>query len=90
MLHDVPQNGPSADFDHRLGFEVGLLAEVGPESPGQDHGFHGWAGAGVTPKLGRGDFMASRIRRALRPEMPPPRRRLRASARRSSPDRPAG
>src|SRR3978361_1432997 len=36
-LHDVPQHGAAADLDHRLGAELRLLREAGPEPAGQDH-----------------------------------------------------
>ena len=39
-LHDVPQNRHATNFYHRLGFEVGLLRNPRPQTPGQDDCFH--------------------------------------------------
>src|SRR5712691_9750089 len=39
-LHDVPEDGTPADFDHRLGLDVGLLGQSSPESARQDRDFH--------------------------------------------------
>ena len=39
-LHDVPQNGLSADLDHRLGSELGLLAHPSAETAGEQHRLH--------------------------------------------------
>ena len=33
-LHDVPEDGPTADLDHRLGLEVGFLGDAGAEASG--------------------------------------------------------
>jgi hypothetical protein len=57
-LHDVPQDRPAADLDHRLGADGGLLAEAGAEASGENNGFHrsssltwrgGHAAAGAAP-----------------------------------------
>ena len=39
-LHDVPEDRPAADLDHRLGPSLGLLGQPCPEAPGQDDHFH--------------------------------------------------
>ena len=39
-FHDVPEDRPPADLDHRLGPGLGLLGEPGPETTGQDDDFH--------------------------------------------------
>jgi len=33
-LHDVPEDRFSANLDHRLGLEVGLLGDARPQTPG--------------------------------------------------------
>src|SRR3979409_2416368 len=40
QLHDVPEDRPAADIDHRLWSELGFLGETRAEAPGQDHYFH--------------------------------------------------
>ena len=40
-LHDVPEDGTSADLDHRLRPEFGLLAESRSQAAAQNHHFHG-------------------------------------------------
>src|SRR5208337_1136360 len=39
-LHDVPENRAPADLHHRLGPELGLLAEPRAQSAGQNYHFH--------------------------------------------------
>src|SRR5205823_1006663 len=39
-LHDVPQDGSSADLDHWLGTDLGLLAEPSAEPAGEYCHFH--------------------------------------------------
>ena len=39
--HDVPQDRPDADRDHRLRGYVGVLAQPQPEAPGEQHDLHG-------------------------------------------------
>ena len=39
-LHDVPEDRPPADLDHRLGPELGLLSQPGSDATAQDHDFH--------------------------------------------------
>src|SRR6185369_16494562 len=39
-LHDVPENGAAADLDHRLGAELGLLAQASPQASAQHDDFH--------------------------------------------------
>ena len=39
-LHDVPEEGPAADLDHRLGPDVGFLRESAAETAGQYHRLH--------------------------------------------------
>src|SRR3989338_434072 len=38
--HDVPKDWPAADLHHRLGTQLGLLAEPRPETAAQDDGHH--------------------------------------------------
>src|SRR5260370_32366072 len=40
VLHDVPQDGPAADFDHWFGPGIGLLRQPGAQSASQDDSFH--------------------------------------------------
>ena len=40
VLHDVPEDRPPADLDHRLRPELGLLGQPGALTPGEDHNFH--------------------------------------------------
>src|SRR5690606_1255489 len=42
-VHDVPENRPSADLDHRLRLHRGLFGETRAETARQDHGLHWWA-----------------------------------------------
>jgi hypothetical protein len=51
-LEDVPKNGPSPDFHHGLGLEVGFFGETGPQTPGKDNGFH--SGNELRSELGSG------------------------------------
>jgi len=39
-LHNVPQNGLSADLDHRLWARRGFFAKPGAETPGENDRFH--------------------------------------------------
>ena len=39
-LHDVPQDRPAADFDHRLRYRHRLFGEAGAASTGQYRNFH--------------------------------------------------
>ncbi|MNR53447.1 hypothetical protein D3C85_1734650 [compost metagenome] len=39
-LHDVPQDGPASDFDHRFGASLGFLRDPGAQPAGQDDCFH--------------------------------------------------
>src|SRR5438552_16701126 len=39
-LHDVPEDRPPADGDHRLGAELRLLPQSGAESAGEKHDLH--------------------------------------------------
>ncbi len=39
-LHDVPEDGPPPDLDHRLGAKLGLLAKSRPQASGQDGNLH--------------------------------------------------
>lgn len=41
--HDMPQHRTPADFDHRLGFELGFFAEPGSLTATQNNNFHGLA-----------------------------------------------
>ena len=41
VLHDVPEDGPPADVDHRLGAGFCLLSEACTLSSGKDDHFHG-------------------------------------------------
>src|SRR6185369_16067890 len=41
QLHDVPQDRPAADLDHRLGFEITLLGNASAKSAGEDDDLHG-------------------------------------------------
>ena len=40
FLHDMPQNRLSANFDHRLGFQMRFFADPRSESPCKNHYFH--------------------------------------------------
>ena len=42
-LHDVPEDRPAADFDHRLGSIFGFFAQTGALAAAQDDDFHGCA-----------------------------------------------
>ena len=39
-LHDVPQNGLAADFDHRFRAQVRFFTDAGAKAPGEDDSFH--------------------------------------------------
>src|SRR5437868_12998950 len=39
-LHDVPQQRPPADLDHRFRNEITLFADAGAKAARQNHGFH--------------------------------------------------
>ena len=39
-LHDVPQDGLAADFNHRLRTHIGLLAETRSQATCKNHNFH--------------------------------------------------
>ena len=39
-LHDVPKDGLAANFDHRLGLEVGFLGNTGAQAAGKNDCFH--------------------------------------------------
>jgi hypothetical protein len=39
-LHDVPENRPPADLDHRLGPRLGLFTDAGSKPSGEDDCFH--------------------------------------------------
>ncbi|OIQ67064.1 hypothetical protein GALL_513630 [mine drainage metagenome] len=40
QLHDVPQDGPPADLDHRLGLQVAFLGDAGSKPTRQYDRFH--------------------------------------------------
>ena len=42
-LHDVPEQRPAADLDHRLGTKLGLFAHTGALAPAQQDDFHAHA-----------------------------------------------
>ena len=42
-LHDVPEDGPAADLDHRLGAHGAFLADPGAQAAGQNDQLHGVA-----------------------------------------------
>jgi hypothetical protein len=37
-FHDMPDDGPTANFHHRLGAEFGFFAKARPETASQNHG----------------------------------------------------
>jgi len=39
-LHDVQENGLSADLYYRFGFEKGFFGYAGSETTGENNGFH--------------------------------------------------
>src|SRR5690348_6158391 len=39
-LHDVPKNGPAADFDHRLGTEIALFGDSRAFAACKNHSLH--------------------------------------------------
>ena len=39
-LHDVPENGASADFDHGFRTDRALFADAGSQSTGKNHHLH--------------------------------------------------
>jgi hypothetical protein len=41
VLHDVPEDRPAADFDHRLWPNFGFLGKASAESAGENDGLHG-------------------------------------------------
>lgn len=41
QLHDVPEDRPAADLDHRLGAGAGLLADASAQAAGEDDRLHG-------------------------------------------------
>jgi hypothetical protein len=41
-LHDVPQDGPTADLDHGLGSKFSFLAQSRPHAAAQDDRLHRW------------------------------------------------
>ena len=53
-LHDVPEDRPAADLDHRLGPGLGLLGQPRPETTGQDDDFHR-SFRGGTPGFSHGE-----------------------------------
>src|SRR5262249_31719729 len=54
-LHDVPQDRPAADLDHRLRTEMRLFADARAHAAGEDHDLHGLAPSARTlqSSLGR-------------------------------------
>src|SRR5262249_14995651 len=51
-LHDVPQDGPPADGDHRLGDVVGHVADARALSAAEDDNLHGPSRPWVGPPSG--------------------------------------
>jgi hypothetical protein len=47
-LHDVPEDGAAAKFDHRLGLGDCLFGESGAGTAGQDYRLHGHISIGIT------------------------------------------
>ncbi len=39
-FHDVPEDGPPADLDHRLGANAGFFGQTSAHSTGQNDSFH--------------------------------------------------
>ena len=39
-LHYMPEDGLAANFNHRLGTQMRLLGNTGPEPPGKNNSFH--------------------------------------------------
>ena len=42
-FHDVDENWPAPDLDHRLGPQLGLFAQPRAEAAGKDHSLHSWS-----------------------------------------------
>src|SRR5579859_3027717 len=40
MLHDMPEDRPAPDLDHRFGLDLGFFGQAGAQPPGQDDDFH--------------------------------------------------
>src|SRR5690606_31025756 len=49
-LHDVPEDRPASDLDHRLGLDRRLFREPGAEAPGEDHRLHALTSAPAAPR----------------------------------------
>ena len=63
-LEDVPEDRPTADLHHRLGLEVGFLADSGAEATGKNDGFHKF-------KREEKSLLTVRVNRILNNSSPP-------------------
>src|SRR3546814_10277137 len=51
QLHDVPENGAPADFDHRLGSDAAFFADARAVTAGENHCLHKPLPAGLRCRM---------------------------------------
>lgn len=63
-LHDVSEDGLTADLNHRLGPKVGLFADASPETTDKNDCFHRYSlhGCGLVTAQTRQDHLALSVR----------------------------